>query len=143
MALEGSLMGARKLKILALSASLAAVGLWASQARRVELTAACGTGCAPSPVPFVVPSGCVAERFAILRMIPGRACAGERAERLSGFSIRRGREVAFVYYPGPRGVVSDPVPLEDLSLGPGAYALLAAPAEGASVTLEFQVAAHP
>jgi hypothetical protein len=134
-------MRARTLGPLLLAAALAAAA--GGQARRLELTAVCGSNCDPPPVPFSVPAGHSAERFSLLRMVPGRACAGADSEKLSGFSIRRGREVVFVYYPGPRGIVSDPVPLGDLVLGPGSYALSAAPAQGASVTLEFEIAAQP
>ena len=132
-------MNWRGLKILILVAA-AALAAWAGPARRVELTATCGSGCDPSPVPFVVPAGHGAEGFAITRMVPGRSCAEGESERLSGLTIRRGRQTVFVYYPGPRGVISDPVPLGDLVLGPGNYSLSAAPARGALVTLEFEIA---
>jgi hypothetical protein len=54
---------------------------------------------------------------------------------MAGFSIHRGQDTVLVYYTGPNGAVSDPVPLEDLVLGPGDYSLRSAPARGASVTL--------
>lgn len=109
----------------------------ASQGRAVVLSASCGASCEPAPRGFAVGRGEKARGFQVLNLVPGRYCSGLKGSYLAGFSIRRGRETMLVYYRGPQGMVSDPVPLEDLALPPGQYTLLAAPAQGASVTLSF------
>ena len=99
------------------------------------LSASCGPGCDPTPTPFTIPAGHRAVQFRVQSLRPGEPCAGSKAATLAGFSIRRGSDTVIVYYKGPRGVVSDPVPIESLVLEPGSYALLSVPANGATVTL--------
>ena len=99
------------------------------------LSAACGAGCSPPARRFEIPQGHDASGFRILSLGPGEPCQGPPGRTMAGFSIRRGQDTVLVYYKGPNGAVSDPVPLEDLVLGPGDYSLSAAPARGASVTL--------
>ena len=109
-----------------------------AQGRRGSISASCPSGCDPAPSIFQVPSGYVARGFAIQSLVAGKACSGTQ-EQLRGFSIRRGGQTVLVFYFGPSGPVSDPLPVEDLELAAGTYELYAAPASGASVTLSFQV----
>lgn len=118
----------------------ALVAAFASQGRTVVLSASCDANCEPAPRGFAVGRGEKARGFQVLNLVPGRYCSGQKGSYLAGFSIRRGRETVLVYYRGPQGTVSDPVPIEDLVLPPGQYTLLAAPAQGASVTLTFTLA---
>ncbi len=103
------------------------------------LTAACGPGCDPAPTGFTVPVPQSASHFRVVTLTPGRPCAGGVRTPVKGFSIRRGGQTVLVYYWTPGGLVSDPVPLDDLELGPGTYQLYAAPASGARVTLSFRI----
>ncbi len=105
------------------------------------LKAACGPGCDPAPAGFTVPMGQAAYFFKVVALTPGRPCAGGKRDTVKGFSLRRGGQTVLVYYVKPGGVVSDPLPLEDLELGPGTYELYAVPASGASVTLSFRISA--
>jgi hypothetical protein len=107
----------------------------AGRGRQVSLTSSCGPSCVPAPTAFTVPAGQRAGGFKLVRLSAGRACEGSAS--MAGFSIRRGARTVLVYYDGPDGPVSDPLPLGDLVLAPGSYELLAAPARGASVTLSF------
>lgn len=101
------------------------------------LSASCGAGCSPPAHRFEIPQGHYASGFRLLSLRPGEPCQGPPGRTMAGFSIRRGQDTVLVYYTGPNGAVSDPVPLEDLVLGPGDYGLSAAPARGASVTLSY------
>ena len=107
--------------------------------REVSLFASCGPSCNPPAVDFQVPVGEKARSFRIISIIPGKPCSGKKTLALAGFSIRHVQDTVLVYYQGPEGTVSDPVPLEDLELPPGRYQLSAVPAAGASITLVFQV----
>lgn len=122
-----------------LAALLLPAGHTGCRERQVSLTASCGPSCVPAPTAFTVPAGQHASGFRLARLSAGRACAGDGAASLAGFSIRRGARTVFVYYDNPDGPVSDPLPLEDLVLPSGTYELLAAPARGASVTLSFSL----
>jgi len=117
-----------------IASGLAMIG----QPRRVSVTATCLQGCRPSPSSFQVPPGVLAKGFAIRSLTAGRACSGS-SEQVKGFSIRRGDQTVLVFYLGPAGPVSDPLPIEDLELAAGAYQLYAAPASGASVTLTYSL----
>lgn len=101
------------------------------------LSASCGASCEPAAESFQVPSGHRACDFRILALRPGEPCSGGEGKPMAGFSIRSGRDTVLVYYTGPGGAVSDPVPLENLVLEPGPYGLYAVPARGASVTLSY------
>jgi hypothetical protein len=119
--------------LLALALALAARG------DSVNLFASCGPDCTPSPVVFTVPIGMEAAHFRILDLKAGKYCSKANARKLDGFCIRRHGQTVFIYYHQPHGIVSDPVPLDDLVLSKGRYELLAAPARGASVRLAFEL----
>ena len=110
-----------------------------AQSGVATLSASCGQGCAPSPAEFQVPSGATARAFAIRSLSAGKACSETAQQPLKGFSIRKGPQTVFVYYIGPYGAVSDPVPLQNLELPPGTYHLYAVPATGAAVTIVFRL----
>jgi|GEM_PF-4545529 len=106
-----------------------------SNPQELVLSASCGLGCDPKPSSFTVPAGHKAAQFRIRSLTSGEPCSGGKREPLAGFSIRRGGDTVVVYYRDSGGVVSDPVPLENLTLEPGPYLLLSVPAKGATVTL--------
>lgn len=107
--------------------------------RSASVSASCGQGCLPAPAEFQVPPGTTARAFVIRALSAGKACSGQPQQPLKGFSIRKRQQTVFVYYMGPYGSVSDPVPLRDLELPPGTYHLYAVPAAGATVTLVFRI----
>ncbi len=132
---------ARLSAALLLATALVVTRAPAAEDRTVSLSASCGASCAPAPSAFAIPQGHRGRAFRLASLVRGELCAGKSPRALAGFRIRRGRETVLVYYEGPDGVVSDPLPLEDLVLGPGVYELLAVPARGASVALTFQLEA--
>jgi len=99
------------------------------------LSASCGADCNPAPRAFTVPPGHRASQFQIQSLRAGEPCSGEKEGPMAGFSIRKEGDTVLVYYRSAKGLVSDPVPLEDLTLEPGQYKLLAIPAKGAAVSL--------
>lgn len=105
--------------------------------RSSSVSASCGRDCVPAPSQFEVPRGATASAFTIRALSPGSSCSGAPPRTLKGFSIRRGAQTVLVYYIGPSGTVSDPVPIQELELSPGTYQLYAVPASGAGVTLSF------
>ena len=109
----------------------------APQERSASVSASCGRDCVPAPSAFEVPRGFSARAFAIRSLSPGSACSGTPPQTLKGFSIRRGAQTVLVYYIGPDGTVSDPVPIQELELPSGTYQLYAVPASGAGVNLSF------
>lgn len=109
----------------------------APQDRSASVSASCGRDCIPAPSVFEVPRGLSARAFAIRSLSPGSTCSGASPLTLKGFSIRRGTQTVLVYYIGPTGTVSDPVPIQELELPSGTYQLYAAPASGAGVSLSF------
>ena len=127
----------RRVRML-MAALLLVSGMAASpQDRMASASASCGRDCVPIPSEFEVPQGATARTFAIRSLSAGSACSGPASQTLKGFSIRRGTQTVLVYYIGPTGPVSDPVPLQELELPSGTYRLYAVPASGASVTLSF------
>jgi hypothetical protein len=109
----------------------------ASQDRSASVSASCGRDCVPAPSQFEVPRDATARAFTIRSLSPGSSCSGASPRTLKGFSIRRGAQTVLVYYIGPAGTVSDPVPIQELELPSGTYQLYAAPASGSGVTLSF------
>ncbi len=109
----------------------------APQDRSASVSASCGRNCIPAPSEFEVPRDLSARAFVIRSLSPGRTCSGTPPQTLQGFSIRRGAQTVFVYYIGPTGTVSDPVPIQELELPSGTYQLYAVPASGAGVSLSF------
>ena len=124
--------------LLAVALALAALPVHTGD---LTVSASCGADCQPAAHAFEVPDGQRASGFRILSMRPGAPCSGGGEKPMAGFSIRRGSDTVLVYYTGPSGTVSDPVPLENLSLEPGRYALLAVPARGASIALSITLLA--
>ncbi len=110
-----------------------------SQGHEVFISSVCGASCEPAPRHFVVPPGREAASFRIVSLVPGTFCAGKKGRYVAGFSIRQGNQTVMVYYTSPTGPVSDPVPIDDLTLPSGDYDLFAAPAKGASVNLAFRL----
>ncbi len=101
-------------------------------------SASTGPGCRPVPTSFGVPEGSFASRFRVVSLRPGAPCSPNGPGPIEGFSIRRGSLTVFVCYKEASGrVVEDPLPLARLELPAGSYALYAAPAAGASVTLAY------
>ena len=114
----------------------------APQNRSASVSASCGRDCIPAPSEFEVPRGLSARAFVIRSLSPGNACSGASPRTLKGFSIRRGAQTVLVYYIGPTGTVSDPVPIQELELPSGTYQLYAVPASGAGVSLSFAMEPH-
>ena len=114
-----------------------------SQGHNVFVSSTCGGSCEPAPRHFVVPPGREAASFRIVSLVPGTFCAGKKGRYVAGFSIRQGNHTVMVYYTSPTGPVSDPVPIEDLTLPSGDYDLYAAPAKGATVNLAFKLVPAP
>ena len=91
----------------------------------------------PEAITLPILRGLSARAFVIRSLSPGSACSGTPPQTLRGFSIRRGAQTVLVYYTGPTGTVSDPVPIQELELPSGTYQLYAVPAAGAGVSLSF------
>ena len=132
-------LSANRVRML-LAALMLVSGMAASpQDRLASVSASCGRDCVPIPSEFEVPQGATARAFAIRSLLAGSACSGPSPQTLKGFSIRRGAQTVLVYYIGPTGPVSDPVPLQELELPSGIYRLYAVPASGAGVTLAYTI----
>ena len=116
--------------------------LMLAQARRVSLRSACGPDCRPEASTIEVPAGMRAEAFRVDDLVEGACCTGGGTRRLAGFSIRRGSRTVLIYYLGPRGPVSDPVPLDALTLSPGRYEFRVVSARGASAAVSFDLTAR-
>jgi len=106
---------------------------------RKTITASCNPSCTARPGTFEVKTGTRAERFVIVVLKAGRRCGDAKKFSRAGFCIKKGDRVVYTYYEGKRGIVSDPVPLEDLVLESGRYSLFAAEAKNALVRLALDV----
>ncbi|MGA9750982.1 MAG: hypothetical protein WBS54_04285 [Acidobacteriota bacterium] len=115
--------------------------LMLAQDRRVSLRSTCGPDCRPEASTIEVPAGMRAEAFRVDDLVEGACCTGGGTRRLAGFSIRRGSRTVLIYYMRPRGPVSDPVPLDALTLSPGRYEFRVVSAKGASAAISFDLAA--
>ncbi len=129
-----------RLLFAALLVACAAV-LVLAQARRVSLRSACGPDCRPEAGTIEVPAGMRAEAFRVDDLVAGACCTGGGTRRLAGFSIRRGAQTVLIYYMRPRGPVSDPVPLDSLTLSEGRYEFRVVSARGASAAISFDLVA--